>query len=339
MKVESLRLRYGIIALVAVISLGTFGYWFIERWSFLDALYMTVITIFTVGYGEVNPLSDSGKVFSILIIVLGVGTAFYLAGSLMEALIESSLGGGRKMEEKVARLSGHYLVAGFGRMGAVVCEQLYGAGVPFVVIERTGETTEEISGLGYLWVHGDATDEAVLQKAGVSRARGLVSVLPSDADNVFVALTARGMNPDLYIVARCGSETTEATLTRAGANRVINPYLTTGRYLSQLLLKPAVLDFVEIVTQSGSMDLSVEALPLGGGSPLAGKALKDSPIRREHNIIIVAIKRSDGRMVFNPSSEEVPGVGDVLIAIGRPESLKQLATSAGIDETRPARLM
>ncbi|MEW5807596.1 MAG: potassium channel protein [Acidobacteriota bacterium] len=319
-----LRIKYVFSLLLLIIVVGTFGYTMIEGWTLFDSFYMTIITIFTIGYSEVNPLSNAGRIFNILIIFFGVGTVFYLAASIMEEFVENRLIKGKKMEKDIQKIRDHYIVCGYGRMGSVICKDLALKGVPFVVVENDHGKIRAIEEEGYLHCMGDVTDDRTLSKTGIERAKGVVTVLSEDADNVFVTLTARGLNPGIFIVARSNTEGSVQKLLRAGANKVINPFSTAGKHMSQLLLKPVVVDFMEVVSQDSSLDLRMEEVNVCERSLLSGIKLKDSLIRKELNIIIVAIKKEDGRMVFNPSSETEISSRDVLIALGSRENLQKL---------------
>lgn len=320
-----LRIRYILGFFFFVLLFGTIGFSIIEKWTFFDSLYMTVITIFTVGYREVQPLSVPGRIFTIIIIFMGAGTVFYLGASIIEGFIETQLFKGKKMEKEIQKLRNHYIICGYGRMGRIICRDLAAQSIPFIVMENDPKKIASIEEEGHLYFECDATEEKSLKKVGLERAKGLVAVLSADSDNVFVTLTARSLNPGIFILASSNTEGTVPKLRRAGANKVINPFLSAGKHMSQLLLKPAVVDFIEVVAQDSSLDLRMEEIKIGGGSSLAGVKLKDSIVRRQWNIIIVSIKKKDGTMVFNPSSETEISRDDILIALGSKENLQKLA--------------
>ncbi|RMF93014.1 MAG: potassium channel protein [Nitrospinota bacterium] len=321
------HLRFALLALCGVLLVGTAGYALLEGWSLVDSLYMTIITLTTVGYGEVHPLSPSSRLFTMGLIVAGVGIVGYTIGTLTQSMVEGqlrSLLGRRKLEREIATLKDHFIVCGFGRMGSFVCRELHAQGLPFVVVERNAELIQEIEEEHFLYVRGDATDDDVLLQAGIERAKGLVSSVASDADNVFITMSARGMNPSLYIVARAENEATERKLQRAGANRVVSPYRIGGMRMAQAILKPAVVDFIEIASQTRGVELLMEELEVGPHSQLVGTILRESGIRQKLGLIIIAIQKSSGAMIFNPASDTLIEAGDRLITMGDTQSLRQL---------------
>jgi len=260
--------------LVLVISFGTAGYMVIEDWTFLDALYMTIITLASVGYKEVHDLSPVGIIFTIVLIIGGVSTVLYALNAGAKILLEGELGQvfwRRKLEKKIRELKDHYIVCGYGRMGKIICRELHEKHMPFVVVEKmpdvlTGE--EEL-----LIFPGDATKDEALREVGIERAKGLISVLPTDAENLFVVLSARVLNPNLTIVARAGEEGSEQKLLRAGADKVVSPYHIGGLRIAHTVLKPAVVDFIEFATKSGNIDLQMEEVSIGESSRLVERRL------------------------------------------------------------------
>lgn len=320
------QLGAAVLFIVAVSSLGTAGYMLLEGWGLLDAAYMTLTTMTTVGYQEVRPLSDTGRVFTMLVIIFGVTGIFAVIGVGSTIILQVQLNklfGRRKLEKKIAKLKNHYIVCGYGRMGRIICQELARKGIPFVVVEKNREVFETIDE-SILAIHGDDSREETLLQAGIDRARGLVSVVSSDAANVYITLTARQLAPKIFIVARAGEEGSEKKLLRAGADKVISPYVIGGGRIAQAILRPAVVDFIELVTQSEHLDLQMEEVEVTGQSSLCNVSLPESGIRQNLNIIIVAIKKSAGHMVFNPSSATVLEAGDRLIALGGMESLGRL---------------
>ncbi len=298
-------------------------------WSLLDAFFMTVTTLTTVGYGEVHPLGSGGKWVAIFISLGGVGTALYIIGSFAEAVIEGRLFWRRRVMRRVKRLSEHYIVCGSGRVGRAICHELEAQGTPYVVIElieaEPGDETPRLV--------GDATDDAVLERAGVHRAKALVTALGSDAENIYAVLAARALNPKLFIVARCSQERSARKLEAAGANRVVNPYERGGSIIAQIMLRPKVVDFIEGISRGAGFDVNLEQLAVASSSPLVGTTLRESPIRRDLDIIVTAIAKASGEHTFNPSPDSVIEAGDVLIAMGRPEALDALARrTAGYEE-------
>jgi voltage-gated potassium channel len=314
------RAAFGFIFLL--MAIGTFGYTLIEGWPVLDSLYMTIITLSTVGFGEIRPLSPLGKFFTAGLILLGVGTLAYLATWTFEALIERRLLHWRRVQMGIKRIRQHVIVCGYGRMGATVCTHLMQRGVPLVVVERDAALTERLDQLGILHVMGDATDDSTLAGAGVERAMALAAVMPHDADNLFVTLTARKLNPELTIVTRASIDKNEPKMITAGANRVLNPYRNGGRLMVRQLLQPSVTEFIDVISGS-EMKLSLEEVELQAASTLAGVTLREAPIRKEMDVIVVGVRRGE-EMIFNPPPDHAPQAGDVLVVLGRPENLRRL---------------
>jgi voltage-gated potassium channel len=317
--------------LLALLVGGTVGYRLIGGWSWLDALYMTVITITTVGFHEVRPLGAGGRVFTMVLALGGVFTAFYAAAAFIRAVVTGEIRtvlGRQRMENLLAHLNEHLVVCGFGRMGRLVCEEFSAAGLPFVVVDRNPAVLEDFSIPHGIPLAGDATADEVLRKAGVERARALVTAAASDADNLYVAMSARFINEKLFIVARAESEGAERKLLRAGASRVISPYSIGGHRVAQAVLRPNAMEFLELATRSAHLELQIEETELRAGSPLIGQSLKASPVRSELGIIIVAIKKPDGKMLFNPRPESVLEVGDVVITLGHRQQLDRLEAMA-----------
>ncbi len=318
---------YSALALAAVVMAGTAGYCRLEGWNILDSLFMTVITITTIGYGEVHRLDRTGKIFSIILIFFGLGAVAFAVRNATRLMLEGELAdilGRRKLEQKIKKLKDHYIVCGFGRMGRLICRELAGGPVPFVIIEKDMGNIEEADWEKYLIMQGDADRDETLVEAGIKSARGLISVVSTDAQNLYIVLTARGLNEGLYIVARAGEEGSEHKLVRAGANKVISPYHIGADRIAQAMLRPTVVDFIEFATRSENIELKLEEVKVGSGSPLVGRAIKDSGIRQTLDIIIVAIKRADGKMEFNPNPNSILREADCLIALGRPEQVKLL---------------
>ncbi len=326
MERESLKqIRRGILILILIVVVGTIGYELIEPdFGFLDAVYMTIISMSTTGFHEVKPLSDYGRIFTMFIIISGIMTIAYLGGKGAQLIIEREFFRRKRMTKKIARLKDHYIVCGYGRMGKVIVEGLEEHRVPFIIIENSPEKVKMLTERNYFIIEGDATNDEILIEAGVERARGLVSVVQSDSDNVFTVLSARELNPDLFIVARAIDENTAIKLRKAGANRVVNPYELGGSRLLYLLLKPSVMDFIDGVARSNEYQLNLEEVTISESSPLVGKSLSESPIREELNIIIVAIHRKDRKFIYNPRGNVKLEVGDKLIAIGEKEHLLKL---------------
>jgi voltage-gated potassium channel len=318
----------GLLALVLVG--GTAGYVVIEGWGLLDAFYMTVISLTSVGFGEVHPLSPAGKVFTILVIVGGVCVVAVAIGYGSRIVLEGQLEkimGRRKVEKEITRLRQHYVICGYGRMGRVISREFLKKPVPFVIVERDPEIFKTIDP-GVLAICGNAAEDAVLESAGIARARGLVSVVSSDADNVYITLTAAGLRPDLYIVARAGDEGAERKLLRAGASKVVSPYAIGGAGIANAILRPAVVDFIELVTRREHLELQMEEVLIGAQSPLAGRTILEAGLRQNYGAIVVAVKKGNDHMQFNPSPEHLMAAGDRLIVLGAGEKLDEIARLA-----------
>ncbi|QEM67152.1 potassium channel protein [Geobacter sp. FeAm09] len=321
------HLKISVLVLLLLVSAGTTGFMTIEKWQPLDALYMTVITLSTVGFREIHDLSDGGKIFTMCLIVVGVSVLGYIVGSLAQIMFEGQIQrviGRKKVEKMIEALGGHYIICGFGRIGSLICKEFKANGLPFVVVEKDGDTLEKVKEEGYLHMRGDATQDESLLKAGIKRARGLISVVTSDTENVYITLTARGLNPELYILARSGEEGSDIKLKRAGANKVVSPYLIGGSRMAQSVLRPNVVDFIEIATGSEHMDLQMEEITIPPHSAFVGETLVSSGFRKEIGVIIVGIKKAHGKMVFNPHSQAKVEGGDTLIVLGEPGAITKL---------------
>ena len=317
----------GILVFVLMLVGGTLGYMLIEGWPFIDSLYMTVITLATVGYNEVQRLSPSGRIFTMVIIIVGVGFAFYLAGSIIKFMVEGRIReilGRRKLEKKIAAQKGHYIICGYGRVGKSICEALIAEPLGVVVIDRDPASIALLDERNILYVEGEATEETNLIRAGVKRARGLVTALKTDSDNVYVTLSARELNRDLFIMARAGEERSEKKLLAAGANKVVCPYRIGAHRMAQTILSPTVTDFLELTLMDTSLDIQMAEMRVYPLSKLINVALQESGIRKELDLIVVAVKRASGDMLFNPSSQTRLEAGDTLIAIGEKENLEGL---------------
>ncbi len=318
------QLHVGFLIILSLIIIGTVGFMLIEGWHILDAFYMTIITISTTGFKEIYPLSETGRMFTTFLIVFGVGALAYTGGRAVQFLVERELLRRGRMSRRINTLKNHFIVCGYGRMGKSICEELQHAGAPFLVVDNNRETIAELIEKKYIFLEGDATQDDVLIKAGIHNARGLVAVLPTDAENVFATLSAKVLNPEVFVVTRAVEEETESKLIKAGANRVIKPYEIGGSRMAQVLLRPGVVDFIDIVARGQGIDLSMEEIYLNSHSPLIGKTLSNSPIRRDLNIIIVSIFRKDGKVIYNPGHSTKLQEGDRLIAIGEKENLQKL---------------
>ena len=314
--------------LLGVIAFGSLGYMIIEGWNLLDSVYMTIISITTTGYREVYPLSQLGKMFTLLIIILGVVTIAYAGGRLAQLFVESYLFRRRKMVKQLSTLENHYIICGYGRMGKKICQELEENKAKFVVIEKNPTEIENLRTRDYLFVEGDATDDDILTQAGIKKAKGMVAVLHTEAENVFTTLSSRALHPKIFIVARAVEEETESKLLKAGANRVVKPYEIGGHRMTQVLLRPGVVDFIDIIAREKRIDLHIEEIEVKDGSILVGQTLAQSPIRNKLNIIIVAIFQADGKVTYNPQSNTVIQKDNKLIVIGEEKNIQQLITMA-----------
>ena len=312
--------------LLALLVAGSLGFVWLEGWSFFDALYMTVTTLTTVGYGEVHPLDQVGRAYNMVLIMAGMGVLFYIVGSLAKVVVEGELYavlGRRKLIKHIKKLKNHYILCGFGRIGEIIARQLKDRDLPLVIIENDPALLTRLEASGYYFINGDATQEEVLMEAGIEQAKGLISVVSTDADNVYVVLTARSLNPSLFIVARGEGEGSEKKLLRAGADKVESPYRMGGQKMAHTILHPTVVTFMELAMKEG-VEWSMEEIAVGQTSPLLGVKLADSGVRQKLNLILVAIKREDGEMLFNPSHETPILAGDTLIALGVRKNLDAL---------------
>ena len=326
------HLRFSIAALVTVIAFGTLGYAMIEDWQAFDALYMTIITLATVGFKEVHELSPEGKIFTIVLIISGTGIIAYTLSSLIQFTLEGQLRkilGRKKLESRIGKLRDHYIICGYGRIGHLICREFQSRPTPFVIVEQNPNHIERLEREGYMYVEGDATDDETLQAAGIEHAKGLITAVTSDTDNVYITLTARGLNPKLFILARAGEEGAEKKLMRAGASKVISPYTIGANRMAQAILRPSVVDFIELATASEHLALQIEEIRIAADSVLAGKNLINSGIRQSMGIIIVGIKESDGKMTFNPPPEKNIEPNSVLIILGERPAISRLEKIAG----------
>ena len=317
----------GLILLILVTLIGTAGYVAIEGWNAFEALYMTVITITTVGYGEVRTVSEPGRIFTVFLIFMGMGIMAYTLGIVAQMMIEfqvRALIGRKKLGRKLRSIKDHYIICGYGRIGSIIADELRAHRISVMVIDHGPNSRESLEKQDIPYIIDDATSEDVLIEAGIERAKGLVAVVFSDADNLFITMTARGLNPDLFILARADQEHTERKLLRAGANKVVLPYLIGGRRMVNTIIRPAVTDFIDFTLHGKNIELKMEELLVEERSELNGVKLVDSGIRQKMNVMIVAIRDKDGEMSFNPSSEVRIEAGDTLVALGPVNDLEKL---------------
>ena len=312
-----------------VLALGTCGFVWIERWSWFDSFYFALFTLTTVGYEELHPLSPAGRVFNSFLILIGVTTVFIAIGLITQFAIEAELGayfGKRRHKRMLDNLSGHYIVCGAGRVGRSVIQELVRNRAPFVLVDTDAERAQWALEQGYAAVIADATEEETLQGVHIERAKGLVAALPTDAQNVYVVLTARGMNQDLKIVARATDEQAEAKLKQAGSDTIFTPYSYTGHRLAQALLRPHVVSFLDMASafEGSELDLQIEQIRVNQGSSCASCTLEQARLPQKLGVIVLAVVKQHGKMQFNPSGETTLEPGDVLIAMGEVSKLQQL---------------
>jgi voltage-gated potassium channel len=321
------HLIFSVFLIVLIIILGVTGYMMIEGWNLLDALYMTVETLTTVGYNEVHDMTRMGRIFTILLICIGVAFFLYVAGAVVQFMVEGRIRtilGRRRLDKKIDRLKNHHIICGYGRIGRILCNMLTRKPIDLVVIEKDEELIPIMDKDKVLYLSGDATDEVDLLKAGIQRAKGLIAVLATDTANVFLVLTARQLNPDLFIIARASQKESKSKLKAAGANRVESPYDMGAASMAQRIIRPTVTNFLDLAFAHKRKDIQMEEIPVNSSSNLVNVMLKDSGIRQQFNLIIIAIKKLDGNMLFNPSFEAVIEAGDTVIAVGQEGNLQKL---------------
>jgi len=321
------RLLYILLAIGGTLAVGTVGFTVIDRYPPFDAFYMTLTTMTTVGYGEIHPLSRAGRIFNSFLILFGVGAILVSVGAMTQTIIELEFGeatGKRRNKRMIEKLKDHYILCGFGRVGRGAASELQRAGVPFVVVDTNPDRVEAAMTAGMLAANADATRDESLRLLGIDRARGLVAALATDADNLFVMLSAKGLNPRLYVAARAAEEGAEEKMKRAGADAVFAPYALTGHRLAQALLRPHVVQFLDFTTKDIGMDIAIEQVRVGGTSQMASKTIREMQLGRDVGVIVMAIRKSDGVMQFNPPADTKVLPGDYLIVMGRQGNLETL---------------
>jgi voltage-gated potassium channel len=314
-------------AIVATLTMGTIGFTVIDHYPPFDAFYMTLTTMTTVGYGEIHPLSRAGRIFNSFLIFFGVTTIFIGIGTMTQTVIELELGefiGKRRNKHMIDKLDNHYIVCGFGRVGRGAAAELKYAGVPFLVVDIRPERAEQAMADGMLAVAADSTRDETLRQAGVERARGLVAALASDADNLFVLLSAKALNPRISVAARAAEEGAEEKMRRAGADAVFAPYVITGHRLAQSLLRPHVVQFLDFTTKAIGMDVSLEQVRVSEKSRAASHTIQELQLGREIGVIVMAIRKNNGVMLFNPAADTAVSAGDYLIVMGQQQNLRAL---------------
>ncbi|MFC1857576.1 potassium channel family protein [Thermodesulfobacteriota bacterium] len=321
------KLRTSLVLLLGILAFGTIGYAVFEEMSVFDAFYMTLITISTVGFSEIKPLTETGRIITIIVIITGISVGTYTIGMVATIFIEGELGkffGRKKLEKQIAELENHYIICGYGRIGHIICEELHTDGIKFVVIDQDTAALEELENKGYLCLPMDATSEEALIDAGIMKARGIVTAVSSDADNVYITLTAKGLRSDIFVLSRASDEKNEDKLKRAGATRVVSPYLIGGKRMAQVLRRPTVVDFIDIATMGNKLGLMMEEATVRAKSELVEKTLIQSNLRQNFGVIIVAIKKSSGDMIFNPIPSEKLESGDIMVVLGKKEDLLRM---------------
>lgn len=327
------RLKTAVIIILFIFILGTIGYNLLEGFSYLEAFYFTLITLTTIGYGELHSLSMTGRLFTIFLIITGLGTTAYMLSTFGQLIIEGQIFRyyrRQRMEKHMNKLNQHIIVCGYGRLGSVICQELHSMGKPFVVIDKDPEIIEKLSETSFKYLEADATDDEVLIKAGIEKAKILITVLATDAQNLFTTLSARQINPNILILARYENENSRSKLIKAGANKTINPHKIGGNKAVQIVMRPNVTDILDLATSEQSIDLSMEEIILRPDSDIVGKPLKDTGIREKYDTILISIKRKDGKQLFNPPVDTILEERDIMIVIGPPDKVKQMAENEGV---------
>jgi len=321
------KLRLALGALVLIIIVGTIGLMALEDMGPLDALYMTVITLSTVGFGEIRPLHDSGRVFIIFLILFGVAVGGFMASAVGQWVLEGQfreMFGRRKMEQKIKKLTNHYIIAGFGRVGRMVAQEFDRRDIPFLIIERDSEAINQILNYGYMFVEGEATEDEILRQAKIEEANTLVSTLPDEAQNVYLTLTARDMCPHLHIIARADYDEGVKKLHRAGANHVVSPHVLGGIRMAMASLRPNVVDFMHS-TSLGEGGLTIEEMVIPEGAELVGQSLLQSDLKKDFNVTVIGLKKKGQNMEIAPGSQTTFSAEDIVVLIGRHEDLERFS--------------
>jgi len=321
------RLLFISLAIATTLAVGTVGFVLIAGYPWFDAFYMTLITMTTVGYAEIHPLSQAARVFNSLLIIFGVTTIFIAVGAMTQTIIEMEFGdaiGKRRNKRMIDKLKDHYIVCGYGRVGQGAAAELHHAGAPFVVVDSEPERVELALRSGLMAMAADATHDSTLLLAGIERARGLVAALATDAENLFVLLSAKGLNPKIYVAARAAEESAEEKMRRAGADAVFAPYAITGHRLAQSLLRPHVAQFLDFATKDIGTDVVMEQMRVAETSVAASKTIRELQLGRNLGVIVLAIRKGDGHMEFNPAADTAVRGGDYLIVMGKQGSLHSL---------------
>ena len=331
------QILQAILISTVIFLFGVGGYMLLEKWNFLDSAYMTAITLSTVGFMEVHEISPAGRVFTIFLIFAGVGYFLYIAGVIIQAIVEGeiqSILGRKRLDKKISKMSHHYIVCGYGRIGRVLCQLIREETRDIVAIDQDPGLASVLEADGMHYLIGDASDEDLLMKAGIEKAAFLVAALATDTANVFLVLTARQLNPDIYIMARASSPTVRKKLVVAGANMVESPYDTGAISMGLKLLRPSVSSFLDIALSRKVEAIQIEELFVPKQSNYTHVALKDSRIRQDFNLIIISIKKASGEMLFNPHFETLIEPGDTVIVMGKTKDLRRFATAINPDDQK-----
>lgn len=321
----------GALAVLVVLPVvGTIGYMIIEGWDFLDALYMTVITLTTIGFREVQPLSDGGRVFTMVLAISGVGAIFYALIALFAFLMEGELAtllGVRRMKGRIESLRDHYILCGYGRVGTEIAREFAARGVPFVIVESNEEAIARGQAAGHLMMEGDATNDQVLRDAGIERARGLLAASDSDAGNTFIVLTAKALRPDLYVVSRAGRTESEPRMTRAGADRTVSPYAIAGRRMALSALQPLIVEFIDSLATGRTEEQILAEIEISAESGLAGRSI-DDVMQTCRRTVVLGLQRATGAIQVGPLGASELSVGDRLIVLGDEAELEAIRPRA-----------
>lgn len=319
---------------ILILMGGTLGYMYLEQYELTDALYLTIITVATVGYGDMVPHHAGGKLLTVILVLVGVSFVMYMFSKIVEAMVEGGLReilGKRQMKKQLENLKNHYIVCGHGRIGSVICKTLQDNNKPFVVIENNPEEIQAILAENYVVIEGEASQDNILLQAGIKRAIALISVVSSDADNVFITLTAKGLNPQIKVLCRSsGEKGTETKLRRAGADTVISPYFIGGTKMAQALLRPNVTDFIDLTMYTRDMTLRLDEILITAKASISGQTLMASNLRKKYDIIVIGIKRTGEPMLFNPKPDNILLAGDILIVIGKDDQISALARDMNV---------
>ncbi len=321
------RAAVSLLFLLLLVTFGVTGYMLIENWSFLDALYMTVITVTTVGFREVEPLSDGARIFTIFLVIFGVGVAFYVLTSIVQVTVEGQVGrilGVRRMKGKISTLRNHYILCGFGRVGEEIAREFSERRIPFVIVESNPEAIAGLRELPYLFIEGDATADTTLREAGIERARCLLAASDSDSGNTYITLTAKALNPSIFVVARVGRPENMPKLRLAGADRVISPYLIGGRRMALSALQPLMVDFMDTLATGRHGEQILGEIEITEDSALAGLSLREA-LSPCPSATPLGIQRRDGSLMVGPRPEQILSIGDRLMVFGNEAELERLS--------------